>query len=51
MKISLLSIGDELLSGFTTNSNASWIGRSLSNIGCSICEQITVKDNKKSILK
>ena len=50
MKISLLSIGDELLSGFTINSNASWIGRNLSNIGCSICEQITVKDNKNSIL-
>ena len=50
MKISLLSIGDELLSGFTTNTNASWIGRNLSNMGCSICEQITVKDNKNSIL-
>ena len=50
MKISILSVGDELLSGFTTNTNASWIGRNLSNIGCSICAQITVKDNKNSIL-
>ncbi len=51
MKISIISIGDELLSGFTINTNASWIGSTLTSIGCSICNQITVEDNKKSIIE
>jgi len=50
MNIAILSIGNELLSGFTINTNASWIGKKLTNIGCSINNQITIKDNKNLIL-
>ena len=49
MNVVILSIGDELLSGHTINTNFSWIGRELSDIGCSIIHQATVPDNKSSI--
>ena len=49
MKIAILSIGNELLSGDTINTNAGWMGRNLTDIGCDICRQITVPDNKDSI--
>ena len=45
MNVVFLSIGDELLSGHTINTNFSWIGRELSDIGCSIIHQATVPDN------
>ena len=50
MKISLLSIGNELLSGKTLNTNSRWISKKLSSIGCLIQNHITVKDNKDSIV-
>jgi len=49
MKIAILSIGNELLSGDTINTNAGWIGRKLTEIGCDIFQQITVPDKKDSI--
>jgi len=49
MKIAILSIGNELLSGDTINTNAGWMGRNLTDIGCDICRQITVPDKKDSI--
>lgn len=49
MKIAILSIGNELLSGDTINTNAGWMGRNLTDIGCDICQQITVPDKKDSI--
>ena len=49
MNVVILSIGDELLSGHTINTNFSWIGRELSGIGCSIIHQATVPDSKSSI--
>ena len=33
MKAALITIGNELLSGFTVNTNASWIGLELGKIG------------------
>ena len=50
MKISILSIGDELLSGKNLNTNSRWISKKLSAIGCFIQNHITVKDNKDSIV-
>ena len=50
MNISLLCIGNELLSGKTLNTNASWIGRRLGDNGCSIGEQLVVPDEKNSII-
>jgi len=51
MKIALITIGDEILTGFTTNSNATWIGQELLKIGANIDVQVTVADNKKDIKK
>ncbi|MBA66261.1 MAG: competence/damage-inducible protein A [Candidatus Marinimicrobia bacterium] len=50
MKIALLSIGNELLSGNTINSNAAWIANELTTIGCEIENQITVQDKEESIV-
>ena len=49
MKIAILSIGNELLSGDTINTNAGWMGRNLTDIGCNIFRQVTVPDKKDSI--
>jgi nicotinamide-nucleotide amidase len=44
MKIAIVSIGNELLSGDTTNTNATWIGKKLTDIGCTVIQQITIPD-------
>ncbi len=49
MKICIVSIGNELLSGETINTNATWMGKKLTALGCSILEQITIPDQKESI--
>ena len=49
MEISILTIGNELLNGSTLNTNASWIGKSLTKLGCQIEKQITVKDSKGDV--
>ena len=49
MKVSILCIGNELLSGKTLNTNASWISRKLSDIGCDIVEHLVVPDKKEAI--
>ena len=50
MNIALLSIGNELLSGDTLNTNAAWIGRKVTEFGCSVQQQITVPDDGLSII-
>jgi len=45
MKISILSIGDELLIGQTINTNASFIGEQLTLLGADIIQSNTVGDN------
>ena len=50
MKVSILCIGNELLSGKTLNTNASWISRKLSDIGCDILEHLVVPDKKETII-
>jgi nicotinamide-nucleotide amidase len=44
MKAHLLTIGDELLIGQTTNTNAAWLGEELSLLGVSIERSVTVGD-------
>lgn len=51
MKIAVVTIGDEILSGFTLNTNAAWIGQQLLNIGVEVNSQISVSDKKEEILK
>ena len=49
MKIGLITIGNELLSGFTVNTNSSWIGKSLIEVGVSITWHLTLKDDANQI--
>jgi len=49
MKVAIISIGDELLSGFTLNSNSAWMGQELLKSGITISNQITVGDNFEQI--
>ncbi len=51
MNISILSIGDELLSGRTLNTNATWIGKTLTEIGCVILDQTVIPDDESTIIK
>ena len=49
MKAHLLTIGDELLIGQTTNTNAAWLGESLSRIGVNVERSVTVGDDAEAI--
>jgi nicotinamide-nucleotide amidase len=51
MKISILSIGNELLKGTTVNSNAAIIGKELYKLGITPFFQATVNDSKEDINK
>jgi len=50
MKTALLTIGNELLSGVTVNTNASWLGRELLEQGFPVEETLTIGDNRPQIL-
>ena len=50
MKVSILSIGNELLSGRTMNTNANWLGNRLTKIGCRVEKQVVVPDEEKPII-
>ena len=49
-KVSIISIGDELLIGQTINTNAAYIGEKLTSIGYEVIRNFTVGDNKDDIL-
>lgn len=49
MKAHLLTIGDELLIGQTTNTNAAWLGRRLSSLGIRMGRTVTVGDTREAI--
>ncbi len=49
MKAELLTIGDELLIGQTTNTNAAWLGRRLSWLGFRVDRTVTMGDARESI--
>ena len=50
MKCEVISIGDELLIGQTINTNASWIGEQLNNLGFNISHGAVISDNKEYII-
>ena len=50
MRISILTIGNELLSGKTINTNACWISKVLTSIGSSVQSHLTIPDNKSKII-
>ncbi len=49
MNIEVISIGDELLIGQTVNTNASWIGEQLINIGVQLAWVTTVGDSEENV--
>lgn len=51
MKAAIISIGDELLIGQTVNTNASFIGEELTNIGVDVQIVLTISDQEKDILE
>ena len=51
MKSAILTIGDELLGGFTLDSNGAWIGRKLMDIGIRTIWKTSVGDIKGEIVE
>lgn len=49
MKLTIISIGDELLIGQVVNTNAAWLGHQLSVIGWEVNEVISIGDNYEAI--
>jgi len=49
LKAGILTIGHELLSGFTVDTNSAWIGQNLLNIGIQVTQRISVGDVKDEI--
>ena len=49
MKFALITIGNEILSDLTRNTNSRWISKKLNQMGCDLCFKITIKDDKVSI--
>jgi molybdenum cofactor synthesis domain-containing protein len=47
MQVALVSVGDELLSGETVNTNASWLGRALADRGVDV-ERVTVVPDREA---
>ena len=50
MRIAVLTIGNELLSGKTINTNANWLSKKLSSIGSTITLHVTIPDEQESII-
>ena len=49
MNVGLITIGNELLSGFTTDTNSAWIGQSVLEVGAKITWHMTIGDQHKHI--
>ncbi|MFB6074001.1 MAG: competence/damage-inducible protein A [Haloarculaceae archaeon] len=47
MRVALVTVGDELLAGDTVNSNASWLGRRLTERGATV-ERVTVIPDREA---
>jgi nicotinamide-nucleotide amidase len=50
LKISILTIGDEICIGQVLNSNAHWIAQQLTDLGCNIICHSTIEDDKHEIV-
>ena len=51
MKAIIIAIGDEILIGQITNTNAAWLGQQLNLIGIDVYEMMTISDSKEHILR
>ena len=51
IKCEIISIGDELLIGQTINTNASWIGQEINQLGIDVIHGAVISDEKNAIIK
>ncbi|MFW5922336.1 MAG: competence/damage-inducible protein A [Halodesulfurarchaeum sp.] len=51
MDVGLLTVGDELLSGETENTNASWLARRLTERGATVQRIVVVPDDEAAIVR
>ena len=51
MEVALLTIGDELLAGDTTNTNATWLAKRLTERGVTVTRILTIPDERALIAK
>lgn len=49
MKAGIINIGDELLIGQTINTNASWLGNTLGQVGIPVKQSFTIEDSAEDI--
>ncbi|ELY50166.1 competence/damage-inducible protein A [Natronolimnohabitans innermongolicus] len=49
MKVALITIGDELLSGDVVNTNANWLATQLTDRGVSVAQVVTLPDDRDRI--
>jgi len=49
MKVGVITVGDELLVGETTNKNAAWLAKQLTRRGARVAEILTVGDDRERI--
>lgn len=49
VKVSILSVGDELCIGQVLNTNAQWIAERCTELGCEIIFHLTVRDNRQEL--
>jgi nicotinamide-nucleotide amidase len=49
MNAIILSIGDELILGQTTDTNSAWLSRELAAMGCAVSAHVTVGDDQRAI--
>ncbi|MEG2178416.1 MAG: molybdopterin-binding protein, partial [Bacteroidales bacterium] len=49
MRCVIISIGDELLIGQVVNTNASWMGQALNDIGIKLDTVLTIGDTEEDI--
>lgn len=49
MKLEIITIGDELLLGFTTDTNAAYLARELAGLGVEVVRRTTVGDDAEAI--
>src|SRR5688572_26165612 len=49
MKVEIITIGDELLLGFTTDTNAAYLARALADQGVEVVQRATVGDDAEAI--
>ena len=51
MDVALVTVGDELLSGDTENTNATWLARQLTERGATVTRMLTVPDDRALIAR